>query len=120
MPIVQIYANIQSQSESVSSLIENVRNLGSQALACDPSNIWVIVHPVPMGYGIGSKPKNVFSPLVFIQANRGRSLEIKENFVRGIEQALADFFSIPTKDIWIHYHEMNPQDIWHQGQWAPS
>lgn len=41
MPIIQIYSEIPSKAESFSNLIENIRDLGSKALSCEPSNLFM-------------------------------------------------------------------------------
>ena len=117
MPIVQIYTNTLSKSDIAPNLIEEIRIKGSKALKCELSNVWVLIHQLPTG-SMMRETKEVTSPVVFIRANKGRSQEDKMKFVQAISQALSDTLQVSAQDIWIHYQEMNPEDIWHRENWT--
>jgi phenylpyruvate tautomerase PptA (4-oxalocrotonate tautomerase family) len=116
MPIVFIHAEMPKESATISHLIENVRSAGASALGCDPSNIWVVFQKITSGFALRETADH-FQPVVQILANRGRTLPAKEQFAQAIGQAVSDTLMVPINDLWLHYQEMNPEDIWNKDRW---
>lgn len=103
MPIVDIRANIANLP--VANLRHEIQHQGSLALSTPPSNIWILTQhlettsaPVP--------------PIVEIRANRGRTPAQKQAFVAVVARAVARALNMKPEEIWIHYQELDPADIW--------
>lgn len=124
MPLVTINSLPPTDSEAVPRMIADVRDSGAKALGCPASNIWVIFQPVPPGYyaqdgGPASVPqKKTHPPVVVVRAQAGRSSIARKAFVTAIAAAVGKGLSVPITNVWIHYQEMQPQDVWFEGRFA--
>ena len=124
MPLVTILSLPPADSGVISRMIADVRDTGAHTLRCPPSNIWVIFQPVLPGYYVqGSESaalpqEKTHPPVVVIRAQTGRSPEEREAFVIAVADAVGRGLSVPSKNVWIHYQEMKPQDVWFEGRWA--
>ena len=117
MPIIHIHATQTPDSAQLSKIILKIRLKSSEALQCSIDNIWVIFqnHSQDHYVQFDQAPSN---PLVIIQANEGRSLEMRTRFVEAVTHVISEGLSISKDSIWIHYQEMKPQNIWYQGKWT--
>jgi phenylpyruvate tautomerase PptA (4-oxalocrotonate tautomerase family) len=108
MPIVFIKS--AKSVTRVPELLEDVRNSAAAALGCEPSNVWPVLEPVAPG---------PFPPIVLIKANVGRTIEQRRHFASAVADAVGRGLGVPADEVWIHYEEMQPRDIWHKGNWSP-
>jgi phenylpyruvate tautomerase PptA (4-oxalocrotonate tautomerase family) len=126
MPIVVIHSISPADPTVVPKMISEVRELGAQALRCSPDNIWVIFRPVDRNHysqndtnaGTQVAEAKTQTPIVSIKANTGRSSQEREAFVKVVASAIGSGLSLPSKNVWIHYQEMKPEDIWFDGHWS--
>jgi phenylpyruvate tautomerase PptA (4-oxalocrotonate tautomerase family) len=105
-------------------MLPEVRDAGAAALRCSPDNIWVMFLAVRPGcYLQGEEPAalpqaSTHPPVVIAKAQSGRSPEQRTAFVTAVAAAVGRGLSVPPENIWIHYQEMRPEDVWFQGRWA--
>lgn len=118
MPLIVISASQPSDQNLISRLITDVRIKSASALQCSIENIWVIYQPLQMGNYVQRQEGLKNSPIVTIKANLGRSQEQKSALASAITEAIGNALEVSTEDIWMHYEEMNPHDIWFNNQWS--
>ncbi|MGZ3686892.1 MAG: tautomerase family protein [Bdellovibrionota bacterium] len=113
MPIVTINAVPPSEPRFISKMISDVRDRGAEALQCPVSNIWVVFQPLAP-----QTPANAHPPFVIILAQSGRTKEVREALVSSVAEAVGTGLGVSSTKVWIHYQEMNPQDVWFEGRWS--
>ena len=124
MPIVFINSLPPSDSSVIGRMSAEVRDLGAGALNTSRGNIWVIFQPIQPGNylhgeNLGSSPQqNLYPVVVIIKAQAGRSSADRGNFVKAVTNSIGRNLSIPANNVWVHYQEMNPKDVWFEGSWA--
>ena len=124
MPIILINSLPPSDTNVIPEMLKNVRNSGAEALQCSQDNVWVMFQPVePRSYIYGIESAfhpndNTHPPIVTIKAQGGRSPKIREAFVKAVAGSVGKGLSISPENVWIHYQEMKPQDIWFKGGWG--
>ena len=115
MPILTINSLPPSDAALIARMLAEVREAGARALDCPPANIWVIFQPVPPeSYLVGTESP----PVVIIKAQAGRSMQQRDAFVKAVSDAVAKGLSVAAGEVWIHYQEMSPADVWFGGRWA--
>lgn len=115
MPIIQIRALEPLDTDAIPRMIANVRNQAAAALKGSVSNIWVIFDAFrPERY----EHPNQSTVIVTIKALAGRSREIQTAFVMAVAIAIGEGLSVSPAHVWIHYEEMQPQNVWFQGGWT--
>jgi phenylpyruvate tautomerase PptA (4-oxalocrotonate tautomerase family) len=124
MPLVNILSLPPSDPRVIEPLLAEIRDRGALAFHCAPENIWVTFQALPSGHYVQGDSRaehpdgQTHPPLVILRAQTGRSAAQRDGLVRAIGDALARAFQIPAAQVWIHYQEMNPADVWFQGSWA--
>ena len=125
MPLVTISAMIPRDSGAVPRTIQDVRDAGALALSCSRSNIWVVFQPIHPGHYVQGEGEpalchgeNSHPPIVIVRAQAGRPPEIRKAFAEAISYSVSKGLDIPPENIWIHYQEMSPQDVWFDGRWT--
>jgi phenylpyruvate tautomerase PptA (4-oxalocrotonate tautomerase family) len=120
MPIVTIKGLKPREPKLLQKTLQEVRRRGAAALNCAENNIWVIFESVDPECFVRTIHEETGSPeagpIVIIQANRGRPREVQDAFLASVESAISDGLSIPGKDIWIYYQEIDPANIWQSGR----
>jgi len=124
MPIIFIKSLPPANLGTIPEMISEIRASGAKALRCPESNVWVVFQPVQPAYYVQADDPAIYPndkthpPLILVKAQSGRSMADKEAFVRAVATAVAHGLSISSKNVWIHYEEMQPQDIWFDGRWT--
>ena len=113
MPIVTVEALEPSHPNSISDMIKEIRNFGAEALQSKPDNIWVIFHSLNPSHAAYPHP-----PVVIVKAQSGRTKEQRTAFVKIISEAVGKALSQSSENIWVHFQEMSPQDIWFSDHWT--
>ena len=114
MPIISIQASLPKNEDSVPQMLSEIREQGARAIDNDPENIWVIFIPIQSTHTtLGPN-----CPIVTIMANRGRTPEQKTALVSAISEIVGKGLSAPAKNVWVHYEEMDPQNIWFSSNWS--
>ena len=113
MPIVMIHAHPPKEKASLKAILTEIQEEGAKALHTTVDNIWPAFFPFQPGH----YPENL-SPFVIVKAHRGRTPQMKEEFMRVISKATARGLSLPSEKIWIHYQETEPKDVWFQDHWG--
>lgn len=126
MPIIIINSLAPNNPSIIKQMNLEVRELGAKALRTPKNNVWVIFQPLmPDFYLYGEEPttssgKIIHPVIVIIKAQSGRTQNIRDAFIKIITESIARSFSIPTHNVWVHYQEMKPQDVWFEGHWAST
>lgn len=45
-------------------------------------------------------------------------VRLKSALARVVTDTISKALDVPTENIWIHYEEMNPHDVWFNNQWS--
>ena len=112
MPLVTIQSLPPRDQWTISTMLADVRDSGAAALRCLPDNIWVLFQPVQAGHYLqGGEPamglrNDSHPPIVIVRAQVGRTKEEKERLVVSVVSAVARGLSVPEKNVWVHYQEM--------------
>jgi phenylpyruvate tautomerase PptA (4-oxalocrotonate tautomerase family) len=114
VPLITIKSLPPIDPSTIPGMLSEIQEKGAAALRCALSNIWVIFESILPGHYL----QETHSPIVIIQAQQGRSDEDREALVRAVTQGVARGLSAPRENVWVHYQEMKPQDVWFQGQRA--
>ncbi len=115
MPLISIRSRPPSDRKSLPLLIAKIRQAGAEALPCDVSNIWVIFDFLEDPFFVLGEAD---FPLVRIQAQSGRTEEQRRQLTTAVAKELSKGLEIPFTNIWIHYEEMNPKDVWFRGSFG--
>ena len=115
MPIINIKSFPPSDSTAITRMITDVQSVGAKALKCAPSNVWVMFQPLLPDHYVQSEK---YPPVVVIRAQAGRTPTEKSQFVAAVANAVSQGLSVAAEDVWIHYQEMRPEDVWFEGHWA--
>ena len=124
MPLVTINFFPPDDPKVITTMLEDIRDSGSKTLGCSPDNIWVIFQPVKSGYYIQGNEvttqarETTHPPVVIIRAQSGRSPTEREKFAESVAAAVGRGLSVKSKNVWIHYQEMSPKDVWFDGHWS--
>jgi phenylpyruvate tautomerase PptA (4-oxalocrotonate tautomerase family) len=125
MPIVQIHSLPPHDRSRLARMLTDVREEGARALAGAPSNVWVMFHELPPGtylQGEGeaaSEPQaSTHPPVILISIQSGRSAEQKTAFTRAVAGVVARTLEIPADNVWVHWREMRPEDVWFGSRWS--
>jgi phenylpyruvate tautomerase PptA (4-oxalocrotonate tautomerase family) len=118
MPIVILKTIVKLDDKSVQKMLSSGQDAGARALGSENSNIWVRYEYVPENSYLQDADRIYDSPIVLIMANRGRSQTAKTAFVQAVAQEVALGLAVPADKVWVHYQEMDPKDIWHNGRWT--
>jgi phenylpyruvate tautomerase PptA (4-oxalocrotonate tautomerase family) len=118
MPIVLVRSKPISSLSAI-ELVAAIRKVGSNALNCAPSNVWVVYEPFPEATLLGDG-RTEFLSIVTVKAQAGRSPEARTAFVSAIANTVGEALEIPPGEVWIQYQEMRPEDVWFEGRWAKS
>ncbi|MBI3558246.1 MAG: hypothetical protein HY074_18420 [Deltaproteobacteria bacterium] len=110
MPIITVKASAPAAPARITQLLAAVQEAGARALSCPSSNIWVEFEAV---YHATAHPV-----VVLARAQAGRSDMQKEAFVRAVAAAVAHALLVTPEQVWVHYGELRPQDVWFGGRWA--
>jgi len=113
MPIVNIRSLPPKDLNIVPAMMAEIRDEGAKALGCETSNVWVTFESLA-----AYLPENSHPPIVTIKAQAGRTMEQRTKFVSAVANGVAHGLSIPAKNVWIHYEEMSPEDIWFNKSWG--
>jgi hypothetical protein len=98
MPIVTIHSSRRPTRPT--HTISQIQCRGAEALGGSRDNIWVQFVEVVSG---------VERPIVFIDANEGRPIEIKRAFMKVIAEILEPEFGTAP---WIYFRDLNPMAIY--------
>ena len=126
MPLVVVHSLPPANPEALPRMLADIRDSGARALRCPIDNVWVIFHAVPPGcYLQGESPANTpqartHPPAVIVKLQAGRTREEIDAFVTAVASAVAQGFAVPVDNIWIHYDEMCPQDVWFRNRWSAT
>ena len=118
MPLINISTSQFINSNQISKMISDIREKSSEAFQCSIDNIWVIYQPLHVGNYVQRKDGLKNSPIVTIKAQSGRSYEQKNALAKALTDIISSRLEVPTENIWIHYEEMKPQDVWFNNQWS--
>ncbi len=104
-------------------MLSEIQDTGAEALQCARENIWVTFQELLSDCYLQDKTaqrpqKNSHPPIVIVRAQVGRTAAQKETFVRGISKAVARGLLIAEGNVWIHYQEISPNDVWFNEQWS--
>lgn len=124
MPLITIHALPLADPSAIPAMLAAVRDAGAAALGSSPNNIWVMFHVAPpgcylQGPAIALTPQSdSHPPAVIIRAQTGRTRAEREALTIATAEAVARAYAIPATNVWIHYQEMRPDDVWFGGRWA--
>jgi phenylpyruvate tautomerase PptA (4-oxalocrotonate tautomerase family) len=119
MPLLNIQSLAPTEPAAIARMIQEVRDAGARALRCSADNIWVVFQAIETGqYSHGHEKSH--PAIVVIRAQSGRPAGLRESFVKAVAEAIGRGLSIPSENVWIHYQEMRPEDVWFEGRWAGS
>ncbi len=124
MPLVTIKSLPPVDPTAIARLLTDVRDVGAAALRCATSNIWVMFEALPPGsYLQGDAPATTLQatthpPVVIVRAQAGRSTAERDAFAAAVAAAVGRALGVPAENVWLHYQEMRPQDVWFNGRWS--
>ena len=124
MPLITIHALPLADPSAVPAMLAAVRDAGAAALRCSPNNIWVMFHVAPPGCylqgpaSVTTPQPDSHPPAIIIRAQTGRTRAEREALTIATAEAVARAYGIPATNVWIHYQEMRPDDVWFGGRWA--
>jgi phenylpyruvate tautomerase PptA (4-oxalocrotonate tautomerase family) len=118
MPLITIRSARSYDNEAIQEMLQAIRKAGADALDCATENIWVRFEAIPASWYAQSDDPTQNSPLVTIQAKAGRTPQQPDLLTRATAEAVGQGLSVHPSQVWIHYLEMNPQDIWYEGRWS--
>ncbi len=115
MPLITVQFTPAPAHESrvmqeIPLLISEIRERGALAFGGAPDNIWVIFESVPLA--LTSLTGDSRFPVVIVRAQAGRTRAQKNELARVIAETLGRGLGMSPKQVWIHYQEMDPQDVW--------
>lgn len=117
MPIIKIFSQAPNEAREVKGLITEVQRKAAEALGDPIENVWVVFCPLQNDLFVGAPIEGSlletpqFVPFVEIRAKQGRSSVDRQKLTSSIAQVISNYLAISAERIWIHYQEMNPQDI---------
>lgn len=125
MPLLIIHSLAPSDPAALPRMLADVRDSGSKALGCAPSNIWVMFHVVPPGAylqgdgvpALAPQPDS-HPPVVIARAQVGRTPAEKTAFIAAVTAAVGRGLSVPMENVWVYYEEMRSEDVWFGGRWS--
>lgn len=112
VPIVTVFSVLPQDTDTLPRMMERIRDLGSSALQTPRDNVWVTYFPIQ--HGLNERQ----NPYVTIKAQAGRGRAQKTAFAEVIAAEVGMSLSVSAQNVWIHYEEISPSDIWHGGDWA--
>ena len=115
MPLVTIYAPPPVAPQSISKTISDIQKVGAAALNCGTENIWVVFQTFSSTSLSADFFDGTHGPVVIVKAQGGRPAEQREAFMKAMAKAIGEGLSYSPEKVWIHYQEMQPQDIWFGG-----
>lgn len=105
-------------------MLEKITTVGARNIGCDPDQFWAIFQEIHPGEyfegdlasdepGVGTHP-----PLVTIQAQSGRTPEQRLALCRSVSMIVGEALGIPSQNVWIHWQEMAPTDVFVGGKFS--
>ena len=106
MPIITIHAKAP-----ISKILNvEIQEAAAKAMEDSPENFWVSSVELDADW---SHP-----PYITVLAKRGRTEKTKRRFVEAVAEAAAKRLGTKPENIWIHYQELNLNEVWFYGRWA--
>jgi phenylpyruvate tautomerase PptA (4-oxalocrotonate tautomerase family) len=124
VPLLIIHSLPPADPDIVPQMLAELRDEGARAFRCSPNNIWVMFNAIPPGAYVqgllpASSPQEAsHPPCVIIRVQSGRGPEERDALVRATAAVLGRRLSVPIENVWIHYQEMRPEDVWFGGRWS--
>lgn len=111
-----IYSTLVTKPNLIKDMISEVQKSGALALGCVVENVWVMFQPVSVDFYIQEGDSSNNTTIVIIKAQAGRTIEVRQNFMQAVAETIGQFLTISPNKVWIHYQEMNHDDIWYAGR----
>src|SRR4051812_24783785 len=99
MPIITIQSKPPMNAATVRALLLETRDRGAEALGSSVENLWVSFKAVESEnfiQGTRAEP----SPVVTIQANAGRTSEVREALVKAVTSVVSRVLEVSEAEVW--------------------
>lgn len=122
MPIAIVHSLPPPNRAVIPRMLENITQAGARAAGCDPDQFWAVFQEIRPGEyyegdlsseepGSGTHP-----PIVVLRALAGRTPAVRLAVCQALARVIGDALSIPPENVWIHWQEMQPSDVFAGGR----
>ena len=122
MPIIIVYSLPPPDPGRIEPMLQEACTGAAHAINKPPQAVWALFQQINPGqYVEGRTPaaspqQETHPPIVTIRLLTGRSPATKRAVAEAVAAAVATGLSVPPENVWIHFLEMEPTDVWSVGR----